>query len=201
MPRSLYLTPEDQGRPLSLREFERAGSQEGYHYELIEGKLEVSPLADLPHDELSDWLREELRTYSRQRPDVFNRVKGPVRVFVPGGLAVTAPEPDLAAYRGYPERRRLAELRWQDVSPFLVAEILSADSADKDLERNVELYRQVPSIREYWILDPRDDPDRPSLIVYRRRGAHWQRPIHIPAGGTYTTRLLPGFTLVLDPHR
>jgi Uma2 family endonuclease len=80
----------------------------------------------------------------------------------------------------------------------LVAEILSADDPDKDLVRNVELYVQVPTIREYWIVDPREEFDRPRLLVYRRRGRQWQRLITIEPGETYTTRLLPGFELVLD---
>ena len=83
--------------------------------------------------------------------------------------------------------------------PILAAEILSEDNADKDLVRNVRLLLLVPSVREYWIFDPREDPDRPSLMVYRRRGASWQRPITLAAGETYTTKLLPGFSLLLDP--
>jgi len=60
------------------------------------------------------------------------------------------------------------------------------------------LYLQVPSIREYWILDPRDDADRPALTVHRRRGQRWQQSIEIASGQTYTTRLLPDFVLVME---
>ena len=84
----------------------------------------------------------------------------------------------------------------------LVAEIPSADDSDKDLVRNVELYLEVPSIREYWILDPLLDPDAPGLRVYRRRGRSRQKPIDVPFGGVYETpRLLPGFRLVVDPDQ
>jgi hypothetical protein len=38
-------------------------------------------------------------------------------------------------------------------------------------------------------------------FVYRRRGAQWQPRLTVPFGGTYTTRLLPGFSLVVDPRR
>jgi Uma2 family endonuclease len=200
MTTQLYLTPRDQGRALTLEEFQSAGSQEGFHYELIEGKLEVSPLPNLPHDCLKKWLGRQLDRYVEQHPEIINHVLGPVRVFVPDRPGVTAPEPDVAAYRDFPLDRPLAERRWQDVSPLLVAEILSEDTADKDLVRNLDLYLQVPSIREYWIPDPRVSPDRPTLTVYRRRGRQWQRAITVAAGGTYTTRLLPGFSLVLDPH-
>jgi Uma2 family endonuclease len=121
-------------------------------------------------------------------------------VFVPGEEETTTPEPDLAVYRDFPRHLLAEEVNWEQVSPILVAEVVSEDDPDKDLDRNVELYRQVPSIREYWVLDPRRDPNRPSLRAYRRRGGRWQRPINVAPGGTYETRLLPGFVLLLDLH-
>lgn len=201
MKTQLYLTPADQGRPLTYDEFEHADGQEGFWYELIHGKLEVSPLPNMPHDVLRDWLQDKLRAYSLLHPDELSKVSGPVRVFVPGERAVTAPEPDVAGYRSFPQDRPIAMMRWQDYTPILVAEILSAENANKDLARNVELYRRIPAIREYWIIDPRRNPDRPSMLVYRRRGDRWQRPIPVAFGETYTTRLLPDFALVLDPHQ
>lgn len=194
----LYLTLRDRGRRLTLEEFESAASREGFHYELIDGKLEVSPLPNLPHDLIKDWLRNLLEAYARRHPELVRRVLSPARVFVPGRRAATAPEPDVAAYQDFPVGLRVAEHRWEDLSPFLVAEVLSEDTADKDLVRNKALYLQVPSIREYWIIDPRNDADRPTLLVYRRRGARWQRPITVAGGGTYTTRLVPDFALVLE---
>jgi Uma2 family endonuclease len=239
MTTQLYLTPKDQGRELSLEEFEGAGALEGYHYELIDGKLQASPLPDMPHEELRDWLRDALIEYGRTHSEIINHVtessianvtgergcvsapsaslgaltrprspcggisnagisKAPARVFVPGRRATTAPEPDVAAYHNFPLNLPLRQRRWRDHSPILVAEIISADAADKDLIRNHDLYLLVPSIREYWIIDPRANPDRPSLTVHRRRGQRWQQAIEIASGDTYTTRLLPGFALTMD---
>src|SRR5262245_37263789 len=91
----LRLTPADKGRPLSLEEFLDSEQEEGARYELIEGRLEVSPLPELTHEELSEWLVEVLRTYARACPSAINKVKAPARVFVPNGDdEVTAPEPD-----------------------------------------------------------------------------------------------------------
>jgi Uma2 family endonuclease len=82
-----------------------------------------------------------------------------------------------------------------------VAEILTTeDDPDKDLVRNVDLYHRVPSIKEYWVVDGRTDPDEPTLLVYRRWGSRW-RQAEVPFGGTYETRLLPGFALVIDPRQ
>lgn len=115
---------------------------------------------------------------------------------MPSAKRITCPEPDLAAYCNYPPRGE--KFNWEDVSPLLVAEILSPDNSQKDLVRNTELYLQVPSIKEYWIVDGIMDPDHPTLKVHRRWGQKW-RIKDIPFGGTYTTPLLPGFELVMNP--
>lgn len=196
----VVLGPADHGRPMTREEFESARGQEGYRYELIEGKVYVSPVPDLPHDRICEWLDGLLDGFSRDHPDVLNYITGKGRVFVPGEEEATSPEPDLTAYRGFPHHLPFAEVNWRDISPILVVEVVSEDDPEKDLTRNVTLYEQVPSIREYWIIDPRQDPDRPTLRVYRRRGKRWQRPIDVAPGDTYTPPLLPGFALRLDPH-
>jgi len=114
----------------------------------------------------------------------------------------TRPEPDVAAYSDYPHHLPRKQRRWADISPFLVVEIVSEYDPKKDLVRNVELYADVPTIKEYWVIDPRPDPDRPALRVYRRRGKGWQKPIDVPFGGVYESpRTLPGFRLVVDPDQ
>jgi Uma2 family endonuclease len=196
----IYLTPADHGRALSWEEFETAHSQEGYRYEMIEGRLYVSPVPEMPHDDLKEWLEAAFRAYARDRPDILCRITGAARVFLAERLeGVTAPEPDIACYSEYPNDRPLKGRSWRAVSPLFVVEILSEDNQDKDLERNCRLYLEVASIREYWILDPLEDADRPSLIVYRRRGRRWAARRLVPPGGTYTTPMLPGFSLFVDP--
>jgi Uma2 family endonuclease len=197
----LMLGKDDHGRPLSAEEFERADYQEGFRYELIEGRLYVSPLPNAPHDWVVTWIYGKLYLYSLQNPTVINYVPHGARVFLPDQPEETRPEPDVAAYSDWPLDLPAAELDWRNVSPLLVVEIISADDPDKDLVRNVQLYRQVPSIREYWIIDPRQDTDRPSLIARHRGSRGWQRPQRVRGGGTYTTPLLPGFSLVMDTHR
>jgi Uma2 family endonuclease len=192
-----YLTPKDHGRRLTLEEFQRAGAREGFRYELIDGRVEVSPIPDFPHADLCQLVRRLLARYAEEHRNVINWVHGPACVFIPGQPAPTALVSDVAAYRVFPADRHRRRICWQDVTPVLVVEVLSADTADKDLVRNRRLYLQVPSVREYWIVDPRQDADRPSLTAYRRRGARWQRPLHVAPGETYSTRLLPGFLLAL----
>jgi Uma2 family endonuclease len=191
----------DHGRSVSDEEFEEAEFEPGYKYELIDGRLYVSPEANLPENDLEEWLGFKLRLYAHQYPRVIQYVSSKARVFVPGRRRTTCPEPDLAAYRDYPRHLPRHERTWRQVSPILVVEVLLDSDPFKDLIRNVELYLQVPTIREYWILDGRDDPDQPKLIVHRRRGRGWLKPREIPYGGTYATPLLPSFELVIDPRR
>jgi Uma2 family endonuclease len=194
----MKIGPADRGRPMTLDEFLAGDYEEGYRYELIDGGLYVSPEPNLPEDWVKEWVLYKLKQFAQDNPKVLKHATGGARVFVPGHPRITCPEPDIAAYRRFPLRKRIRDLRWQDVSPILVVEVLSADDPKKDLIRNVALYREVPSIKEYWILDGRKDADYPRMTVYRRRGQAWQKPIEAGPGERYTTPLLPGFELVLD---
>jgi Uma2 family endonuclease len=201
MTTQIRLTHSDQGKELSLEEFLSADWEKGYKYELIEGRLEVSPAPGFPHSWLHVWLFKALDRYAEGHPGILNFVSFSTRVFVPGaGPRMTAPEPDIGGYRDFPLHLPAEEVDWRDVSPLLVVEIISPETAAKDLERNRRLYLRVPTISEYWMLDTRDDMNNPSLIILRRAGTRWGRQRVIAPGGTYTTPLLPGFSLVVNPR-
>lgn len=190
----------DHGKRISLNEFESAELEEGYKYELIDGRLYVAPAANEPEDRDQGWIYNSLRDYMREHPEVINRVSFGARVFVRGRKATTCPQPDVSAFRNFPYHLRSRQVHWRLVSPILVVEVLVDADPHKDLVRNVELYLQVPSIREYWIVDGRIDPDEPTLIVHRRRGGKWViREYEFRE--TYKTPLLPGFSLLIDPRQ
>jgi Uma2 family endonuclease len=193
----LKLGPHDHGRPVDEKEFESAEFTPGFNYEIIDGRLYVSPIANLPEGWLERWLFRKLDSYSTLHPETINFVYK-ARVFVPKQLNLTVPEPDVAAYHDFPVEISIADMDWRYVSPILVAEVMTGDP-EKDLDRNVKLYWQVPSIREYWVLDGRESQDQPTLIVHRRYGKRWVVR-ELPFGSTYTTRLLPEFKLRIDPR-
>ncbi len=118
---------------------------------------------------------------------------------VPGRPRATVPEPDQAAYHNFPLDQPFKKVRWQNVSPILVVEVVSREDPYKDLVRNVKLYLQVPTIQEYWLIDPRKNPERPIFRAYRRQGKKW-RIVQPAFGEVYTTKLLPGFALIIDPR-
>lgn len=169
----------------------------GYKYEIIHGSLYVSPQPDLAGARLDSWMFVKLHYYTTQHPEIINYVNGKARVYVPGQQGLTVPEPDVTAYHDFPIEADIEDVAWQDVSPILTVEVLTGDP-DKDLVRNVDLYWQVPSIREYWVLDGRESQSRPSLKVYRRHGKRWVIRDY-PFDSVYTTRMLPGFELRINP--
>jgi len=194
----LRLGHGDHGRELTYEEFMAADYEEGYRYELIEGRLYVSPLANLPHAIVERYVHEALLAYKSRRGSVIKEVFTKARIFVPSPIHVTCPEPDLSVYFESVSR----EQRWQDISPLIVVEVISPDNADKDNIRNVDLYHRVPSIREYWIFDRCDKDDGPTLRVYHRSTERqkWKFADYGPRN-TYTTELLPGFKLPVCPPK
>jgi Uma2 family endonuclease len=192
--------PADAGLMMTWEEFSTADWEEGHRYELIDGRLSVAATPNSRHSIYWDSVYGPLRDYKREHPSIINHLANQASVFIPGWPRVTVVQPDLAAYKDFPIELALAEqVNWRRVNPILVAEILSPDNADKDLFRNVELYEAVPSIREYWIVDGRSGVEEMISRVYRKRGSKWQKPIDFGYGETYTTKLLPEFSLLIDP--
>ncbi len=195
----LKLGPTDHGLPLSLDDFESAEYVSGFKYEIIDGRLYVSAEPDPTENELELWLFDKLRDYSRACPGVLNHVTNKPRVFIRSRPHDTVPEPDVAAYANYPLEKRFTGTKWPQVSPLLVCEVMTGDST-KDLERNVALYLDVPTIQEYWVLDARVEPEQPTLIQHRRQRKKWLVQEY-SYGTMFSTKLLPGFSLLIDPRR
>lgn len=199
----LRLSHRDHGRELTYDQFLTASYEQGFRYELIEGRLYVSPLPNYPHAFIERYVHEALLAYKGRRNSVIKEVYLKSRVFVPGPLPgvsgaahATCPEPDIAVYSDCPPGKNL---NWQEISPLIVVEIVSEDSF-KDYVRNVELYQRVPSIREYWLFDKCADDDGPTLRVYHRGTARqkWKIAEYGPQD-VYSTSLLPGFKLPICP--
>ena len=193
--------PADHGRPMSREEFQ-AGDVRGRIPLRADRREALRVAPTLPYGDVRggpDF--READPVPARRPDVLNYVPSKARVFVPGRLAATTPEPDQAAYRDFPVRAPVRTIRWQDVSPFSWSKSCTETTPTRIWVRNVALYFQVPSINEYWVMDVRDDPDRPNVLLHRRHGNRLRRHRPVDFGETYTTRLLPDFELILDPRR
>ena len=158
-------------------------------------------MPSLPEDCVVVWLYEKLVGYRFLGcPEVVPYLSQNARVFVECRFDLTFAQPDIAVYRDFQVSHDIGKRKWQAVSPAIVVEVLYDADPHKDLVRNVDLYLQVPSIREYWLVDARYSADEPTFIVHRRRDRRWvRREYHF--GETYKTKLLPGFALLIDPRR
>ena len=196
------ISPTCHGDPVPLDHLGHLEFEPGHTYEIINGRWDVAPIAGFAEQSLETWLRRKLERYADDNPTVVGYVTPKGRVFVHDRPDLTVPEPDLTVYH-----ENLDDLvasgeaeNWDDFSPFLVVEVLVAGNEDKDLVRNVELYFEVPSVVEYWVLDGRENPRQPTLIAHRRWGQRWVVR-ETRYGETYITRTLPGFELILNPRQ
>ena len=134
--------PKSHGRFVTDEELEHAEYRPGYKYEVIFGRLYVSPAPNFEHDAVEKHIYNQIFLYSLDHAEVLGYVTDGARVFVKDVEVTTAPEPDLAVYAD-------AFDDWRDAEPFIVGEVLRGIDIDKDLFRNVSLYWQVTSIKEY----------------------------------------------------
>src|SRR4051794_35778650 len=114
--KQLSFGPQDHGSAVSDEDAERAEYQPGFRYEIIDGRIFVSPAADLPHDEVLGSIHDALLAYKLQRPDLIKRISASACVFVSAKSRLTAPEPDLAVYNRF-QRSTLWKKDWRNVSP------------------------------------------------------------------------------------
>ena len=189
--------PRDAGEVVSADEFLRGRGESGFRFELINGELHVSPAPDPCAQNLADRIHWLLRSYRSPEGRGFAEVVTTPRVFLESSPQEldTIPEPDVAAYEQYPPKPVRS---YRGVYPALVVEIVTPSSVYKDYVRNYELYTRVPTVFEYWIVDPTKDPARPTLAVHKRtEGGQPFTRSDIEAGGVYESATWPGLKLDL----
>jgi Uma2 family endonuclease len=178
-----HLGPEDAGIALTHDEYERAEYAPGHRYELVAGRLSVSPVPDFRHDFVQSVLLQRFFTYAAARPERVKHVSARARVIMPGPTDV---EPDVALYTEVP--RDSLRAHWRELRPVIVVEVISPSDPAKDLVRNRALYATVPSIQEYWIVDPRDEPV--TLLALVRGPTGWTER-RVAPGEVYRSPTLP----------
>ena len=138
------------GEPFTVGDLDRM-PDDGHRYELLDGTLIVSPAPGPSHQRAAVMLCHILELACPEDLIIFPNVG--VRIGPRSAL-----EPDAVVARAADvSGARLAK------PPLLVAEILSPDSALRDLNLKMAAYERfgVPS---YWVIDP--DLDQPSLRVF-----------------------------------
>src|SRR5689334_14097041 len=98
----LKLGPADHGREMSYEEYLAGDYEQGYQYELIDGRLYVSPQAGFGHDWYEKFIADKLDEWAKLHRDVIGWVSRKSRVFVTERAETTTPEPDVAAFSQKP---------------------------------------------------------------------------------------------------
>ncbi len=187
--------PEDHGRLITLEESHRAKETPGYVYEIIDGVLIVSPSPKPSHASWVCCIRDHLVEYAWRNPQHANQIIENSEVVISSRPGTTRPQPDIAVFRDFPDP---PPDDWEDVCPIVVVEVISQRREKKDTTRNKYLYWSAGGIMEYWIIDPREDMLKPTLIaLVRRAGApEWEKHV-VPFGKSFKSVVLPRFTLNL----
>ncbi len=146
------------GMVISTRPWTRAELQDipddGNRYEVLDGRLLVTPLPGAPHQRASLALAAELRAYCRRHAIGVAVAPGPV----PNGDSEL--QPDAAVYL---DPTIPYGASWETFpTASLVVEVLSPSTKGRDLGIKRAAYQRW-GIPEYWIVDPVSQ----SIIVVR----------------------------------
>ncbi|HEX7080556.1 MAG TPA: Uma2 family endonuclease [Gammaproteobacteria bacterium] len=142
------VTPKEFAEFVATRE---AAGDTG-HYELLNGRVVMSPPAGYPHGEIGSNVQRVLASFvwDRKLGRVFDSSQG---FELPSGDTV---EPDHAFVSH--ERRAAAPApeagRFLRVVPDLIVEVMSGRTASQDRGEKKAIYERN-GVLEYWLLDPR----------------------------------------------
>jgi len=186
--RKIHIGPEDNGRRMSLDDFDRAIGREGYIYELGKGVIEVSDVPHLDHGKTVQEARDQLVMYKVTHPGVIDYLATGSDAKLLIGPSESERHPELLIYcRPAPE----VDHPWSLWVPEIVIEVISESSRKRDYEVKPGEYVEF-GVDEYWIIDAA----KKQMTVHVRWRGQWKTQIVKPPK-KYSTRWLPGFSLDL----
>ncbi|HVC95985.1 MAG TPA: Uma2 family endonuclease [Pirellulales bacterium] len=181
---AITLEPADDGRRMSLDDFESAETSSGRIYELARGVVLMIEVPGRRHVVQLNAVRRQFGAHDVANPGTIHALLGSGECKVLVAQYDTERHPDLAVYKTAPPEE---DDFWASWVPEIVIEVVSPSSRHRDYVERREEYLAFGAL-EYWIVDG----DREELLVLRRsRGAWVERVVSPP--GTCRTRLLPGF--------
>lgn len=147
--------------------------EDGNRYEVIDGKLYVTPVPSTVHQLLSMRLVHPL--YGLQLAGRGYVLSAPVDLIMEGATPV---QPDVV-FLGADQRSQIEE-RFVRGAPRLVIEILSPSTARRDRTLKLSKYAQN-SIPWYWIVDPEDQ----TLLALRLEGGSYRVEASLTVGDRF----------------
>jgi Uma2 family endonuclease len=188
---AIKIGPADNGRRMSLEDFEQAEEQGGYLYELSRGIITVSDVPNRLHLFLVAGMRNVLQAYMAIQA-------GRIQIIAAGnecklliGDFESERHPDLALYLT-PAPEIDDETLWKVWIPEIEIEVVSRYSRKRDYEEKPEEYLRI-GVKEYWIVDA----EKQVMVVMRRSRGRWALTTVKPPD-IYRTRLLPGLEFSIE---
>ena len=184
--RTTHIGPADNGRRMSLNDFDRASTVDGFIYELGNGVIEVSDIPNFDHILIQEFLRDEIAYYKRLVADVVKYVGTGDSSKLLIEANVSERHADLAIY--CTENPGLAQ-PWDVWVPEIVVEIVSESSRKRDYGVKPAEYLTF-GCKEYWLIDPAKNV----VVIHSRVGGKWQIK-SLSTRQKHKTHILPGFVL------
>jgi Uma2 family endonuclease len=188
---AIKIGPADDGRRMSLEEFEQADVQEGHLYELSRGIITVSDVPNRLHLLVVAAIRNLLQAYMALGSGRIQIIAASNECKLLVSDLESERHPDLSLYLT-PAPEIDDDTLWTIWIPEIVIEVVSASSRKRDYEEKPEEYLKI-GVKEYWIVDP----DQRVMVVRRRSRGRWSETTVLPSE-VYRSPLLPGFELSID---
>jgi len=160
---------------------------EGAPYQLIGGKLVMTPAPTTYHQSISMRLELKLATFVLEK-DLGMVYYAPIDVYL--GEKETY-QPDIIFIAK--DRLHIIEPAKVNGAPDLVIEILSPSTAYYDLKEKFKVYARQ-GVKEYWIIDPNDQ----SIEVYQEEEGKFKQFQRIEKEGKVNSKVLPGFEVEIS---
>jgi Uma2 family endonuclease len=183
----VVLRAADNGRRMSLDDFDRAEISDGLIYELNKGMVEVSNVPALWHGKVVRYLRKQLERYDDAHAGVISYTAGGSESKLLIEAVESERHPDWTVYlRPEPPGE---DQPWSVWVPEIVIEVVSDTSRKRDYEDKPPEYLAL-GIAEYWIVDR-----LAGTVTHKTRWRGVWKDKVLKPGQSLTTHLLPGFKL------
>jgi Uma2 family endonuclease len=161
---------------------------DGWRYEVIRGRLYMSPAPRPDHQRSSRGLFRALDRFIEDR-DLGEVFFAPIDVNLPG--LASPVQPDLLFIRK--ERLAIVQEDFIDGAPDLIAEVLSPSNWILDRREKYQLYAAA-GVGKYWIVDPAQR----TIEVFVLEGGSYRLFAQRGPGETIRSRLFPELEVEID---
>ena len=161
---------------------------EPHRYELLNGRVVMTPPAGYPHGEIEATLVALLRQHvaAGKLGKVFGSRQG---FDLPSGDTV-ASDASFVSNERWASAPPPEPGKFLEVVPDLMVEILSTSTASRDRGEKKAIYAQN-GVREYWLVDPRAC----EVLVLTLEGARYGEPMIFAVQARVESRALPGLEI------